>query len=317
MAKKKTDQSFKYFITDEWMDLPSFLACMHHLREWYSISYVDVGEFIEKKFTEKYRLTRNDILNVISSAMETNKPTVVTEKTEVTTETPKSKPGRKPKAVDVDMYKTVQNALKNGMTKAEVQKKYKLNQRELTQYEGIKFWSDSQKEEHRQMLEYRRLHPDASDKECIEKGCKKSCVGYRYALVPTKPQQDFYNEHYKQNAVKEKQAPKAVIKGTDIKSLILSDKEKEEQEELYTKIKEIASARNIAPRDVTSLLKSRMVKDYGIVIEQIKKELMMKYRVNRGEGKAPNTLEAIVMSEYLPIAKSILDDMLTDSFSVR
>ena len=108
-----------------------------------------------------------------------------------------------------------------------------------------------------------------------------------------------------------------MIKGTDIKSLILSDKEKEEQEELYTKIKEIASARNIAPRDVTSLLKSRMVKDYGIVIEQIKKELMMKYRVNRGEGKAPNTLEAIVMSEYLPIAKSILDDMLTDSFSVR
>ena len=115
----------------------------------------------------------------------------------------------------------------------------------------------------------------------------------------------------------EKSAPKAVIKGADVKSLILSDIEQEEQQELYNKIKEIASARNISPREVTTSFKARLTKDYGIVIDQIKKDLMIKYRVNQGEGKAPNALEAIVMSEYLPVAKSVLDNMLEESYTVR
>lgn len=311
LARKKLGDSMHFNFTDEWLDLQSFLALVGFLKDWYQIYIVDVAEFIEEKFREKYTVTSADILGIISKAMEgkTNK--------EPDKETPKKKVGRPRKnsvmpTCEKDMYKAVQNDLKNGMTKTAVQQKYGLTQKGLTQYEGYKYWNDSQRADHNAMLEYRRLHPDASNKETIEKGCGKAAVGYRFALVPTREQQDAYNEK-----VTKKPAPKAVIKGVDVKSLILSDSEREEQKELYDKIKEIANARNVSPREVTTSFKARLTKDYGIVIDQIKKDLMIEYRVNHGEGKAPNALEAIVMSEYLPVAKSVLDAMLEESYTVK
>lgn len=302
--------------TDTGMDLADFLVLSSLLQTWYKINTCDVADFIDKKFKEKYEVTRTDILGIISRAMEKEVPAEKTEE-----EPKKSKKAMtkiKPKDDDTiepekDMYKIVQKSLKSGMTKVEVQKKYGLSQRELVQYEGYAYWSDEQKADHKAMLKYCRTHPDASKKELIEKGAKKSASGYRYSLVPTKEQQEEYN---KKISAKINEPPKASIKG-DIKSLILSDTEKEEQQELYSKIKEIANARNCSPREITSLFKSRLVRNYGIVIDQIKKDLMIKYKVNRGEGKAPNTLEAIVMSEYLPIAKSVLDSMYEESFNVK
>ena len=310
LMQKKIGTSDKFVLTDDWMDLQSFLVLTGMLKSWYSIQYFDIAEFIEQKFREKYAVTSADILEVISNAMRER----VEEKTE---DVQNRKVGRPKKTApestgEIDMYKVVQNALKKGMTKTEVQKKYGLTQRELTEYEGHRFWSDSQKADHKAMLEYRRLHPDSSNKEAIEKGCGKAAVGYRFALVPSNEQQEAYNR-----ACSEKPAPKAKIKGNDVKSLILSDAEQKEQQELYDKIKEIANARNISPREVSTSFKARLTKDYGIVIDQIKKELMIKYRVNHGEGKAPNALEAIVMSEYLPVAKSVLDTMLEESYTVK
>lgn len=311
LMRKKVADDAKYGLVEDDMDLSSFLALTSLLKNWYRIRTVDVAAFIDQKFKEKYMVTKTDILGIISrameetSAVETKKPLKpgIKKKEVIATETPSS---------ERDMYKVVQNALKNGMTKIELMKKYKLTQKELTMYEGYDYWSDEQKSDHKKLLEYFRLHPDASKKEGIEKGCGKVAAGYRFALIPTSEQQEKYNKKFN-----DKPAPKAVIKGTDVKSLILSDEEKNEQDALYSKIKEIANVRNCSPRDITSLLKARLVKDYGIVIEQIKKELMIKFRVNRGEGKAPNALEAIVMSEYLPIAKSILDDMYEESFAVK
>lgn len=311
LMQKKIGVSDKYVLTDDGMDLQSFLVLTGLLKSWYSIHTFDIAEFIEQKFREKYTVTSADILGIISKAIE-ERP-----REESTNEVHKAKRGRPKKdaanpAAETDMYKTVQNALKKGMTKADIQKKYGLTQRELTEYEGHRYWSDSMKADHKAMLEYRRLHPDSSGKEAIEKGCGKTAVGYRFALIPSKEQQEAYNR-----ACSEKPAPKAKIKGNDVKSLILSDVEQEEQQELYNKIKEIANARNISPREVSTSFKARLTKDYGIVIDQIKKDLMIKYRVNHGEGKAPNALEAIVMSEYLPVAKSVLDAMLEESYTVK
>lgn len=304
MLRNKIGESNKYTLSSEGMDLATFLALVNVLKGWYSIKFADVAEFIDRKFQEKYTVTSADILGLISKALD--------EKETVT----KHKKGRPVKKLEpepeIDMYKAVQKALKSGMTKAAVQKKYNLTQKDLVQYEGIKYWSNSQLADHKAMLEYRRLHPQATDKECIEKGAKRDAVGYRFALVPTKEQQEAYN-----TKKSEKPVPKAVIKGADVKSLILSDIEQEEQQELYNKIKEIANVRNVSPREVTTSFKARLTRDYGIVIDQIKKDLMIKYRVNQGEGKAPNALEAIVMSEYLPVAKSVLDNMLEESYTVR
>ncbi len=311
LMRKKIGKSNQFTLTDEWMDLRSFLVLSGQLKNWYSIHTMDIADFIEQKFREKYTVTSADILGIISKAME-ERP-----KEEESLEIQSHKIGRPRKNAvkpvnEKDMHKVVQNALKNGMTKTAIQKTYKLTQKELTEYEGYKYWSDSQKADHKAMLEYRRLHPDSSDKEAIEKGCGKDAVGYRFGLVPTKEQQEEYNQKVANQTV-----PKAVIKGTDVKSLILSDVEKEEQQELYDKIREIANARNVSPREVTTSFKARLTKDYGIVIDQIKKDLMTKFRVNRGEGKAPNALEAIVMSEYLPVAKSVLDSMLEESYTVK
>lgn len=311
LMRKKVVNDDKYGLVEDDMDLSSFLVLTSLLKGWYRIRAIDIAEFINQKFKEKYMVTKTDILEIISKAMEV--PSVDNTK-EPSKSQSKNKeiPATETSSSKKDMYKVVQSALKNGITKAELMKKYKLTQKELTMYEGYDYWSDEQKSDHKKMLEYFRLHPDASGKEAIEKGCGKTAVGYRFALIPTSEQQEKYNKKFN-----DKPAPKAVIKGTDVKSLILSDEEKNEQDALYSRIKEIANVRNCSPRDITSLLKARLVKDYGIVIEQIKKELMIKFRVNRGEGKAPNALEAIVMSEYLPIAKSILDDMYEESFSVK
>lgn len=331
MVNQRVSSAEEYVFEDENMNLAFFMLLIRHLQQWYHIRAVDIANFIERKFKEKYVISKSDILNVISQAMADDDATTVkigstvaptklldnfikTRKDESQEKTSENTTEDTPKDTS-DMFKIVQGELKNGMTKAEVREKYNLNQRELTMYEGPKYWTSEQKSDHKTMLEYMRCHPGCSNKEAIEKGCKKQATGYRYALVPTKEQVEEYVKK-----VSEKPTPKAVIKGTkvtDVKSLILSDTEKEEQQALYSKIKEIATARNSTTTAITSLLKSRLVKDYGIVIEQIKKDLMIKYRVNRGEGKAPNALEAIVMSEYLPIAKSILDDMLTESFSVK
>ena len=73
----------------------------------------------------------------------------------------------------------------------------------------------------------------------------------------------------------------------------------------YDKIKEIANLRNVSPREVTTSFKARLTKDYGVVIDQIKKELMIKYRVNHGEGKAPNALEAIDTSTGHTVEPSV------------
>ena len=301
---------------DTGLDLENFLVLTTLLKNWYRTPVHAIAEFIDKKFKEKYEVTRSDILGIISKAMEKDEPKEIPESKTVNTNVTVKEPKPEKASEEKDMYKVVQNALKRGMTRTAIQKKYGLNQRELTQYEGYTYWSDSQRADHKAMLEYRRLHPNAGDSETIKEGCKKTLVGYRYALIPTKEEQEAYNQKVAAKPAA-KASPKAVIKGLDVKSLILSDEEKEEQQALYSKIKEIATARNCSARDITSLLKSRLVRDYGIVIEQIKKDLMIKYRVNRGEGKATNTLEAIVMSEYLPVAKSILDDMLEESYTVK
>lgn len=320
LMKKKIGTSSQFVLTNEWMDLRSFLILVSLLKDWYDISAIDIADFIEQKFKEKYTVTSADILGIISKAIE-ERP-----KEEKPKEVRKGKVGRPRKnnpepSSEEDMYKVIQNALKKGATKVSLQKKYKLTQKEITQYAGYDYWSNSQRADYKAMLEYRRLHPKSSDKEAIEKGSGKTAVGYRFALVPTKEQQEAYNCQSALISSKklqhEKPAPKAKIKGTDVKSLILSDEEQKEQETLYSKIKEIAGARNCSSREVTTLLKSRLVRDYGIVIEQIKKDLMIKFHVNRGEGKAPNTLEAIVMSEYLPVAKSVLDSMYEESFAVK
>ena len=312
LMKKKIGTSQKYVLTDEWMDLQSFLVLTHMLQDWYTIRTLDVAEFINQKFKEKYAITRDDILGIISSAMEEKpKKAANTEsKSESAKAVKKTVSLPEPKG---DMHKVVQNALKNGATKTAVQKKYNLTQRELFEYMGYKYWNDACRADHKAMLEYMRLHPNASGKEAIEKACGKTAVGYRFALVPTKEQQEAYNRACSESAA----APKAKIKGSDVKSLILSDVEREEQQALYEKIKEIANARNVSPREVTTSFKARLTKDYGIVIDQIKKDLMMKFRVNHGEGKAPNALEAIAMSEYLPVAKSVLDAMLEESYTVK
>lgn len=333
MFRKNVETSNDYFIDEGGMNLQSFLVFTSLLTKWYKISSTDIADFIDQKYKDKYAITKEDVLGIISKAVEVKaiddqigKPEPIKE---TSADIPLRRRAGRPRKIsaeidpntEADMYRIVQRCLKNGMSKAAIQKKYKLTQGDMTKYEGYEYWTDSQREEHKAMLEYRRLHLDCSGKEAIEKGAGKSASGYRFSLVPTKEQQEAYNckialiSSAKQQPTKP--APKAKIKGNDVKSLILSDEERKEQEALYSKIKEIAEARNTSSRDITSLLKSRLVRDYGIVIEQIKKDLMIKFRVNRGEGKAPNTLEAIVMSEYLPIAQSILDDMLTESYAVK
>ncbi len=296
----------KFVFTGEGMDLQSFLVFTRILKDWYDINFVHIAKFIDTKYKEKYSVTKAEILGAISRAMTDDVPV----------ERSRPKVGRpkkgKPLKENDDMYKKVQTELKNGSSKSYIQRKYNLTQSELVKYEGQKYWNDSQRADHKAMLEYRKNHPSCSDKEAIEKGCGKAAVGYRYSLIPTAEEQEAYNQ--KANA---KPVPKAVIKSTDIKSLVLSDEEKAEQQYLYDKIKEIANARMTSTREITMLFKSRLLKDYGIVIDQIKKDLMIKYNVSRGEGKAPNALEAIAMSEYLPIAKSVLDDMLSESYTIK
>lgn len=314
LAKNRQEkENLEEYWVGEDMNLAGFLILTNLLGKWYPIRVSDIAKFVDQKIKEKYAVTREDILGIISSAMEI-KPTEDAKTNSEEKQTERRTKDAKPKklAEDPDMYKIVQNALKKGMTKAEVMKKHKLTQRELTKYEGWKYWSESQRADHKAMLEYRRLHPTASNKETIEKGCGKDSAGYRFSLIPTPEEQEEYNRKFN-----EKSVPKAVIKDSDVKSLILSDEEKEAQQELYNKIKEIANARNVSPREVTIQFKNRLTRDYGIVIDQIKKDLMIKFRVNRGEGKAPNALEALVMSEYLPIAQSVLDTMLSESYVVK
>ena len=285
------------------LDLKAFLFTSRLLQDLYDVRLSDIADFIDKKFKEKYTVTSADILGIISKALE-EKPMV-----EPVVEIKKPKRGRpKKKAISDDMYKLVQDALESGMSKSAVQRKYNLTQTELTKYEGYKYWSDDQKADHNYILEYRRLHPLCSVREAIEKGCGKKAVSYRYMLVPTAEEQEHYNKSFE---IKEP-SPKAVIKNGYVKSLILSDVEQEEQQKLYEIIKEIAEIRKASPREITMQFKTRLTKDYGIVIDQIKKDLMMKYNIGRGEGKAPNALEAIVMSEYLPVAKSVLETMLEE-----
>lgn len=309
--------------TEEEMDLQGFLVFTNLLRNWYDFDHTHIANFINQKFKEKFSITKSDIIDVISKSLTEFSPSKTkttkskaskASKVSKVSKVSKSKGKTKEKPVNknADMYKIVQDELKNGFSKIYVQKKYKLTQRELTIYEGKSNWSDSQIAAHKKMLEYIRKHPTCTPKEAIEKGCGDKPTGYRYALVPTKEEQEEYNLQFNKKA-----APKAAIKLPDIKSLVLSDNEKKEQQALYDKIKEIASAREVSTKNITALFKARLTKDYGIVIDQIKKELMIKYNVNRGEGKAPNMLEAIVMSEYLPIAKSVLDDMLSESYAIK
>ena len=88
--------------------------------------------------------------------------------------------------------------------------------------------------------------------------------------------------------------------------------EQKEQQELYTTIKKIAEIEKRSPREVTTRFIERLKRNYGIVIDQVKKDLMMEYNVGRGEGKAPNALEALAMSKYLPVAKSVVATMLEE-----
>lgn len=307
-------------ISDNEMDFKSFLVFTNLLNSWYNIQISDMADFIEQKFREKYSVTSADLLNVLLGAVE-NRPaeTALIEKEpidvpseeysiqEVVSEVKSKgkKRGRKPRKSSLekeekDLYKLVQSSLKKGMTRQAILKKYNLTQQELTQYEGFKYWSQGQKADHLAMLEYRRTHPDCTNSEAIEKGAKKPICGYRFALVPTQEQQQAYNN---------KIAAKEAKKTEQFKSIPLSESEEEEKKYIDNKIREIAVTNRIPPRDVETMLKMRLTKDYGIVINQVKKDLMLKYDIHRGEGKAPNAIEAIVMSEYSSLAKSILEDM--------
>lgn len=311
LMRKKIEGTTKIMFTEDAMDLPAFLVLTNLLKSWYDIGIIDMAEFIERKFRDKYTVTSADILGLISKAV------AEASNEKATSEPRKARRGRPRKDLDAaekDMYKIVQTALNNGMTRTAIKNKYNLNQADIVRYGGAKYWNDEQRKDHDKMLEYRRLHPACSNKEAIEKGCGKASAGYRFALVPTAEQQDAYNAKFAEKGVV-KEVPKATIKG-DFKSLMLTDAEKKEQQALYEMIKEYAASKRISPREATTELKTRLKRDYGIVIDQIKKDLMIKYNVNRGEGKAPNALEAIVMSEYLSVAKSVLETMVEESGKV-
>lgn len=295
------------------MDLKTFLLVSRITQDLYDVRLSDISDFIDQKFKEKYTVTSADILSIISKAVE-EKPleSVTVVKENIKTPGPlKRRVGRPKKNIQAipnnDMYKAVQRDLANGMVKAAVQKKYNLTQLELTRYEGYKYWSDEQKSDHDALLEYRRTHPKCSAREAIEKGCGKAAASYRYALIPTAEQQEEYNNKFITKA-----SPKATIKNGYIKCLFLSDEEQKEQQELYTTIKKIAEIEKRSPREVTTRFIERLKRNYGIVIDQVKKDLMMEYNVGRGEGKAPNALEALAMSKYLPVAKSVVATMLEE-----
>ena len=296
------------------MDLKTFLFVSRMMQDLYDVKLSDISDFIDRKFREKYTVTSADILGIIKAAIRTmpaDEPIKAGGEQKASTHLTR-KIGRPKKnsrtESNNDMYEIVQRELSMGVSKATIQKKYNLSQLEITKYAGYEYWSDEQKNDYNTILEYRRTHPGCSSREAIEKGCGKDAASYRYALIPTAEQQEEYN-----NKFITKDSPKAVIKTGYVKSLLLSDSEQKEQQGLYEIITEIADIKKSSPRDITKIFKERLTRDYGIVIDQIKKDLMMKYNIGRGEGKAPNALEAIVMSEYLPVAKSVLATMLEES----
>ena len=156
------------------MDLKTFLFVSRMTQDLYDVRLSDISDFIDQKFKEKYTVTSADILSIISKAVE-EKPleSVTAVKENIKTPGPlKRRVGRPKKNIHAipndDMYKVVQSALANGMSKAAVQKKYNLTQTELTKYEGYKYWSEEQKDDYNTILEYKRTHPNCSVKEAIE-----------------------------------------------------------------------------------------------------------------------------------------------------